>query len=42
MYASRDNLSDVFKQRKLDFLNNASMIMLFLLCIFNIFLVVLN
>jgi hypothetical protein len=39
MYSARISFNDLYKQRKLDFLNNLLMILLFLLCICNIFLV---
>lgn len=42
MYSSRIDYNDAYKQRKLDFLNNFVMILLFILCIFNIFLVSMN
>lgn len=42
MYTARLNFNDEYKQRKVDFINNAVMILLFILCIFNIFLVAMN
>ena len=42
MYTARLNYNDEYKQRKLDFINNAVMILMFILCIFNIFLVAMN
>jgi hypothetical protein len=42
MYSARINYNDVYKQRKLDFINNSVMILLFVLCLFNIFLVSMN
>ncbi|CAF1058365.1 unnamed protein product [Brachionus calyciflorus] len=42
MYSARLNYNDEYKQRKLDFINNTVMILLFVLCILNIFLVAMN
>ena len=42
MYSARLNYNDEYKQRKLDYINNLVMILLFILCIFNIFILSLN
>lgn len=42
MYAARINFSEEFKQRKIDYLNNISMLLLFILTIVNIFIVAMN
>lgn len=42
MYSARLNYNDQYKQRKLDFINNSVMILLFILCILNIFIVAMN
>ncbi|RNA32254.1 ninjurin-2 isoform X1 [Brachionus plicatilis] len=39
MYSARLNYNDEYKQRKIDFINNTVMILLFVLCILNIFIV---
>jgi len=39
MYVAVLDFNDVYQQRKLDFLNNLAIILLFVLIVFNIFLV---
>lgn len=42
LYCARLNYNDQYKQRKIDFVTNAVMLLLFLLCIINIFIVAMN
>ncbi|CAF0726053.1 unnamed protein product [Brachionus calyciflorus] len=42
LYSAKLNFNDVYKHRKSEFLNNLSMILLFILCIVNIFITAMN